>query len=73
MDFVDKYAKCPYYVEYRNRSIVCESCESSAEVDTHTFGDRSRAMAYFQTLCCGDYRSCTIAKIIEKKYNSEVT
>lgn len=71
MNFRDKYAKCPFYKSAKETSLKCEGIFSKSYVND--FDDKEKTRAYFFKYCCSDYKNCPIAKIIEKKYNFEVT
>lgn len=71
MDYSDKNVKCPFYKSAEKRSIKCEGIFSKFCINS--FSDKENMGVHFVKYCCDDYKNCPLAKIIIKKYDSEVT
>lgn len=73
MDYRDKLAKCPYYIDGREEknTIKCE-CNISEKAKLQ-FKNRNEMQHYFSMYCCDLFSECEIAKINNKKYDYDVT
>lgn len=66
MRYSEKIIRCPFYINSNDKQIRCEGLFSSDSV--HRFTDMTQKANFFRNYCCGDYRKCPAATILEKKY-----
>ena len=61
--------RCPYFKEIKkaDKTIICEGPERGSVLHL-VIGKKEKYERHLDCKCCGDYKSCGIAAMLEKKW-----
>jgi hypothetical protein len=65
--YASKRIVCPYYMSEAQQAIKCEGVEESASSHL-TFKCREDKRDYQEKYCCGAWKDCRLADMLERKW-----
>lgn len=70
-NYIAMRVRCPFYKDDEGVKLKCEGA-ALGSLSTHLiFADSKRRREYMDSRCCGDFKSCPVAKEIYQKYGEK--
>ena len=67
-NWLESYAKCPFYLCEYKRSVTCEGFDRGMESNLNKFKTEGQKSEFVQKYCVCDYKECKLYQMIMAKY-----
>ena len=68
--YLSKDVKCPYYRKDIQNKICCEGIDYDGTIHLN-FTSLKKRTVYEKSVCCGNYKLCPIAQVLDKKWGED--